>query len=181
MNIIDKFKNLYWRFIKSPEAYARYLGVKIGSNCLIDTRFWPSEPYLITIGDYVQITSRVSIFTLGGGNAVRRIDPDFDCFGKVVIEDWAYIGSQSVIMPGVTVGEGAIVAAGSVVTKSVPAYTVVGGNPAKFICSIDEYYKKNIKFNVLTKKMSAQDKKKILLSLPDDRFIIKPMLKDKSR
>ena len=152
MNIIDKFKNLYWRFIKSPEAYARYLGVKIGSNCLIDTRFWPSEPYLITIGDHVQITSRVSIFTHGGGNAVRRIDPDFDCFGKVVIEDWAYIGSQSVIMPGVTVGEGAIVAAGSVVTKSVPAYTVVGGNPAKFICSIDEYYKKNIKFNVLTKK-----------------------------
>ena len=110
---------------------------------------------------------------------MRRIDPDFDCFGKVVIEDWAYIGSQSVIMPGVTVGEGAIVAAGSVVTKSVPPYTVVGGNPAKFICSIDEYYKKNIQFNVSTKKMSAQDKKKILLSLPDEKFIRKPVMKDK--
>ncbi len=178
MNIIDKFKSLYWRFIKSPEAYARYLGVKIGSNCLIDTRFWPSEPYLIAIGNNVQITSRVSIYTHGGCNAVRRIDPDFDCFGKVVIEDWAYIGSQSVIMPGVTVGEGAIVAAGSVVTKSVPPYTVVGGNPAKFICSIDEYYKKNIQFNVSTKKMSAQDKKKILLSLSDERFIRKPVMKD---
>ena len=50
MSIVNRIKNLYWRFIKSPEAYARYLGVKIGKNCLIDTRLWTSEPYLITIG-----------------------------------------------------------------------------------------------------------------------------------
>ena len=64
---------------------------------------------------------------------MRSRIPDFDVFGKVQIEDWAYIGAYSQIMPGVTIGEGAIVAAGSVVTKSVPPRTVVGGNPAHLI------------------------------------------------
>ena len=176
MIIIKKIKNLYWRFIKSPEAYARHLGVNIGTNCLIDTRLWPSEPYLITIGNNVQITARVSIYTHGGGNAVRRIEPNFDCFGKVIIKDWAYIGSQSVIMPGVIVGEGALVAAGSVVTKSVPPYTVVGGNPAKYICSIDDYYRKNLPYNVSTKKLGVQEKKEILMSLSEEKFIKKPIM-----
>ena len=55
------------RFYTS-EQYARSIGVKIGKNCLIDTRNWPSEPYLITIGDNVQLTRCVSIYTHGGAN-----------------------------------------------------------------------------------------------------------------
>lgn len=55
-----------------------------------------------------------------------KIDP-------VTIEDKAWIGFNSIILKGVTIGEGAIVAAGSVVTKSVEPYTVVGGNPASVI------------------------------------------------
>ncbi|KAA6307584.1 hypothetical protein EZS27_040743, partial [termite gut metagenome] len=51
----------------------------------------------------------------------------------IVIKDKAWIGFHSIIMKGVTIGEGAIVAAGSVVTKDVPDYAVVGGNPAKII------------------------------------------------
>ena len=77
-----------------------------------------------------------------GGRSVRLQHPDFDIFGKVVIEDGAYIGAYSQIMPGVTIGKGALVAAGSVVTKTVAPYTVVGGNPAKFICTIEEFYEK---------------------------------------
>lgn len=68
----------------------------------------------------MQITRNVSIHTHGGGNSIRKDHPNFDAFGKVVIEDWAYIGAYSQIMPGVTIGEGALVAAGSIVTKSVP-------------------------------------------------------------
>ena len=79
---------------------------------------------------------------------MRSRIPDFDVFGKVQIEDWAYIGAYSQIMPGVTIGEGAIVAAGSVVTKSVPPRTVVGGNPARYICTVDEYIQKNLEFNL---------------------------------
>lgn len=99
--------------------------------------------------------------------------PDFDLFGKIVVKDWAYVGAGSQIMPGVTIGEHAIVAAGSIVTKSVPDYMVVGGNPAKVICSVDDYLKKNMKYNLQCKQMNAQEKKKFLLSLPDDKFIKK--------
>lgn len=157
----------------SPKTYARRIGVKIGEHCLIDTRNWPSEPYLITIGDYVQVTYGVSIYTHGGGNAIRERYPDFDIFGKVIIEDWAYIGAYSQIMPGVTIGEGALVAAGSVVTKSVAPHTVVGGNPARYICTTEEFYERNKKYNVGTYGLSPQEKKRVLLSLAEDKFIKK--------
>lgn len=104
---------------------------------------------------------------------MRKNNPDFDVFGKVVIEDWAYIGSYSQIMPGCTIGEGSLVAAGSVVTKSVPPHKVVGGNPAKEICSVDEYLRRNKEFDLRTKRLSASKKKEYLLSLPDDMFIVK--------
>lgn len=159
--------------IYSPEKYARHIGVTIGKNCVIETRNWSSEPYLITIGNHCAITHDVSIHTHGGGRAARQICPDFDMFGKVVIEDWAYIGAYSQIMPGVTIGEGALVAAGSVVTKSVPPHTVVGGNPARYICTTEEFYERNKKYNVSTKGLSPQEKKKILLTLSEDKFIKK--------
>ena len=76
-------------------------------------------------------------------------------------------------MPGVTVGEGALVAAGSVVTKSVAPHTVVGGNPARFICTTEEYYEKNKQFNVGTNGLNINEKKKVLLSLPDEKFVKK--------
>lgn len=164
-------------YLYSPEKYARHLGVTIGKNCLISSRNWGSEPYLVTIGNNCQITYNVSIFTHGGGQAVRHICSDFDVFGKVVIEDWAYIGAYSQIMPGVTIGEGALVAAGSVVTKSVPPHTVVGGNPARYICTVEEYYERNKQYNLKTKDLSLPDKKKYLLTLPDDCFIKKPFIK----
>lgn len=108
-----------------------------------------------------------------GGNVIRRQIADFDSFGKVVIKDWAYIGAHAQIMPGVTIGEGSIVAAGSVVTKSVPDGMVVGGNPAKIICSVNDYLQRNVKYNLKTKGMSIKNKKRYLLSLNDDVFIKK--------
>lgn len=167
------FKVLYWRYLKSPESYARHLGVNIGENCLIDTRRWPSEPYLITIGNNVQITDRVAFHTHGGCNCIRKLCPDFDVFGKRIVNDWVYIGAGAQIMPGVTIGEGALVAAGAIVTKSVPPHTVVGGNPARVICSTDDYIKRNVKYNIGSKGMSAPEKKKFLLSLSDSMFISK--------
>lgn len=58
--------------------------------------------------------------------------------GKVTIKDKAWIGFNSIILKGVTIGEGAIVGAGSVVTKDVPDWTIVGGNPAKIIRTMPE-------------------------------------------
>lgn len=173
--LINKF---YWHIIASPEKEARHLGVKIGENCLISTRYWSSEPYLITIGNHVQVTDCVSFHTHGGGNSIRKEHPEFDAFGKIIIEDWAYIGAWSHIMPGVTIGEGALVAAGSVVTKSVPSNTVVGGNPAKYISTTDEYIERNLKYNI-GRKLTKKEKREALLSMKDEQFIRKSYLKTK--
>ena len=171
--MIKIFKRLYERYILSAEQYARRQGVTIGKECLIATRNWGTEPYLITIGDRVQITSDVRFYTHGGAHIARQKYPNFDVFGKIKVEDGAYVGACSMIMAGVTIGEGALVAAGSIVTKSVAPRTVVAGNPARYICTVDEYIEKNLKYNVNTKGMSAEEKREYLLALSDDSFIKK--------
>ncbi len=173
LRFFDVIINAYLRKFH-PVKWARRLGVKVGEHTAIspETHF-PGEPYLITIGNHVQVTRSVSMYSHGGGNVVRRQIPDFDCFGKIVIEDWAYIGSESLIMPGVTIGEGALVAAGSVVTKSVPPGMVVGGNPAKVICSVDDYIERNKQYNVKAKGFDSKKKKEILQNLPEAMFLKK--------
>ena len=173
MSLFELLKSIYWRYFISPVEYAQHLGVRVGDSTSIAIRDWSSEPYLITIGNHVQITRGISIHTHGGGNVVRSAIPDFDVFGKVTIEDWCYIGAYSQILPGVIIGEGSLVAAGSIVTKSVPPHSVVGGNPAKVLCTVNDFIVKNEKYNVHSKGMSFADKKKYLLSLDDDHFIKK--------
>ena len=173
MNCFVRLYNLYLRNFKT-ERWARRIGVTVGEYTKISSAaVFSSEPYLITIGSHVQVTRGVTFYTHGGGNSIREKYPQFDCFGKIVVGDWAYIGSHSLIMPGVTIGEGALVAAGSVVTKSVEPHTVVGGNPAHFICTTDEYADKNMHYNLNTKGLTYDKKKKMLLSLPEDSFISK--------
>lgn len=174
--MINPFKRLlyfYWHYMVSPKNYARHIGITIGKNCRIFTRNWSSEPYLITVGNNVTVTHGVSIHTHGGGSVLRARYPDFDFFGKVVIKDWAYIGANSQIMPGVVIGEGALVAGGSVVTKSVAPHSVVGGNPARYICTTEEFYERNKKYNIGTNGLGYEAKKKLLLSMPDEKFIKK--------
>jgi Acetyltransferase (isoleucine patch superfamily) len=176
MRLINRFINffskLYWKYIASPIKYGRHIGVKIGNDCLISTRYWSSEPYLIEIGNHVQVTDKVSFHTHGGGNCIRAICPEFDVFGKIKVEDWAYIGAYSHIMAGVTIGEGALVAAGSVVTRSVAPHTVVGGNPAKFICTTEDYLNRNIMYSV-GRRLTKTEKREVLMNLPEHMFLKK--------
>ena len=76
-------------------------------------------------------------------------------------------------MKGVTIGDGAVVGAGSVVTKDVPANTIVAGNPARVICSLEEFIAKNEPYNLNSKGLDAKAKENLLKSLPEDRFIKK--------
>lgn len=174
--MLKKITNLLKKFL-SNEKYARHVGVKIGKNCLIGTRDWGSEPYLITIGNNVQITKNVHFHTHGGAHVLRIDNPNYDTFGMIKIEDWVYIGSESHILPGITIGNGSLVAAASVVTKSIPPGVVVGGNPARLICSIEEYKRKNSKYNINTNKLPANEKEKKLRELNEEAFIKKSILK----
>ncbi len=102
---------------------------------------WPIDQ--LYIGDYVCIGAEAVI--LMGGNNTHRVDwfssyPHLDFVtelyegkGDTTIGDGVWIGMRAMIMPGVTIGEGAMVAANSVVTKNVDPYTIVGGNPARVI------------------------------------------------
>jgi len=157
-----------------PVWTLRRMGMEIGDNCYIDRHiFIPSEPYLIKVGNNVGITSGVHLHTHGGARVLYDKVPDYDAFGKITIEDLAYIGSGAQIMPGVTIGEGSLVAAGAIVTKSVPKHTVVAGNPARIVCTVDEFCERNLKFNTHSRGMAYAKKKKLLLSLPEDRFMKK--------
>lgn len=95
------------------------------------------------IGDYVCIAAEAII--LMGGNHHHRTDwfclyPDMEFItdayiskGDTHIGDGSWIGMRAIIMPGVNIGEGAVIAANSVVTKDVPPYTIVAGSPAKAV------------------------------------------------
>lgn len=167
--ILNKYRRTFW----SPEKYARYIGVQIGKECDIQDINFGFEPYLVEIGNNVQITKGVKIFTHGGGWVFRKEFTNLDTFGKVIIKNNVYIGNNSLIMPGVTIGNNVIIGAGSVVTKSVPDNTVVAGNPAKIISDIEITKQNMVLYNVGTKKMSYEAKKKNLLSLSEDKFIKK--------
>jgi acetyltransferase-like isoleucine patch superfamily enzyme len=97
----------------------------INFGCMFDGR-----KFNVRIGDDVSIGPEASILTLGH-------DPqslDFaDRGGDVVIGDRAWIGYRAIILPGINIGEGAVVGAGAVVTKDVPAFSIVAGNPARII------------------------------------------------
>lgn len=163
---LNKIKKLFFYKFASPKAYAKYIGVNIGSNNLIGKDHWSSEPYLITIGSNCQLTN-CKIFTHGGGQVLRDKYPDFDIFGKVKIGNMVYIGTNSLIMPGVTIGDNVLVAAGSVVTKSVAPRMVVAGNPARIICTIEEYFDRNCKYDLHTKGLSMEEKQLIIESSQD--------------
>lgn len=90
----------------------------------------------VIIGEYSMLANNVSI--LGGDHIFDNPQKPIIFSGRPAISPTnigrdVWIGANSIIMSGITISDGAIIAAGSVVTKDVPAYTIVGGNPAKYI------------------------------------------------
>ncbi|MDO6470717.1 acyltransferase [Maribacter sp. 1_MG-2023] len=163
---------------QSPISYARSKGVKVGKNCKIAIKNWGSEPYLITIGNHVHITTNVQFINHDGGVWVFRQEiPNFDVFGRISIDDNTYIGNNAVIMPGVQIGKNCVIGANSVVTKNIPDNTVVAGVPATNICTTEEYKFKMMKINTNLKNKDDVLKKEAIEKLPLNAFINKKTLK----
>jgi acetyltransferase-like isoleucine patch superfamily enzyme len=105
-------------------------GVSIGNDTIIGFRSLLDGRAPLEIGDHVDIASEVMIY-----NSEHKLDdPMFEATEeRVEIGDYCFIGPRVIILPGVKIGRGAIVAAGAVVTKNVGDYEIVGGVPAKLI------------------------------------------------
>ena len=89
----------------------------------------------VCIGSHVNLAQGITVTALNHnfGDAARRIDEQGVSTKPVVIGDDVWIGANAVILPGVTIGSHCVIAAGAVVTKDVPDYTLAGGVPAKII------------------------------------------------
>jgi len=137
------FRSIYAKL--NHVGYAKYIGVNIGKNVHIygnPKDMFGSEPWRITLGNNVHITRDVLFITHDGGTLLFRDRiPDLEITSPINVGDNVYIGVRSIILPGVEIGSNTIIAAGSVVTKSVPCNTVFGGVPARKIKDIEEYLK----------------------------------------
>lgn len=137
-----------WRRLAQPDGtvWAEYLrrhgGLhRMGRRCAIQTNVVMTDPAHVSLGNNV----RLSGCTLFGHDGVVNMlmeayGGELDSVGKVDIRDNVFIGHQAIVMPGVTIGPDAVVAAGSVVTQDVPPGTVVGGVPAKRIGRVADLY-----------------------------------------
>ena len=105
-------------------------GITIGEDTIIGDHVFLDGRASLTIGNHTDIASSVMIY-----NSEHDLEKeDFSTKTEpVTIGDYVFIGPRAIILPGITIGKGAIVAAGAVVTKNIPDFTIVGGVPAKEI------------------------------------------------
>ncbi|WP_325437918.1 acyltransferase [Pseudomonas nitroreducens] len=154
----ERLRNIYYRRILGIQigqdthvsmrmfftGYHSRCNVRIGNNCVINRETYLDGRTGVEIGNNVNISFQTCILSLHHDHN----SPDFVAIGApVVIKDNAWIGARATLLPGVIIGEGAVVAAGAVVARSVPDYTVVGGVPAKVIGERNRHLTYKTKFS----------------------------------
>jgi acetyltransferase-like isoleucine patch superfamily enzyme len=182
INYIIKTINVLRRNFLPCNLYAKSIGVKMGEGCMLNTKEFSSEAYLIEMGDYVRVAKHVRFFTHGGMWSQRKRHPELllEQFGKIKIGDYSYIGEGCMIMPGVEIGSNCIVGAGSVVTKSIPDGVMVAGNPVRYIGMTDDFVKKVSENPSIDSKafyrLNSIEREKYVKGIPDERLIKKGIL-----
>jgi acetyltransferase-like isoleucine patch superfamily enzyme len=99
-----------------------------------------SEPYLLSFGDRITLADGVRFITHDGATILFRDSyPDLNLHLPIHVLDNVFIGAGAIVLPGVVIGPDAVVGAGAVVTRDVAPRSVVAGNPARLVKTLDEY------------------------------------------
>ena len=131
----------------NPPFYCDYgHNIEIGKNAFINYNCTIIDVGKVVIGDNCQIAPNVSIYTAGHPVHPATRNTAYEYGIDITIGNNVWIGGNTVIMPGVRIGDNAVIGAGSIVTKDIPAWTVAAGNPCRVIRKITEadrytYYK----------------------------------------
>lgn len=135
-----------------PQMYIKHLrsvGVKIGGDTMLfgEVLIDETSPSFVEIGSHCVLTDGVKVLVHGWIHPVLAhkygvISEAVLAPKKVKIGNYVFLGTNALVLKGVTIGDNVIIGAGSVVTHDIPSDCVAAGNPCKVICSIDEYYEK---------------------------------------
>ena len=146
--MIDILKRIKYILFGSKINKKQPVKYRIGNvkhhNSLIDTLL----PQFVTIGD--NFISAPGSIILAHDASLFLFSKEYRC-EETIIGNNVFLGANAVVLPGVTIGDGAIIGAGSVVTKNVSPDSVYAGNPAKFICTVEQYREKCYVKDVLYK------------------------------
>lgn len=123
---------------RTREYLLRRANLKIGKKTVINIglNVYDTQDCVVEIGDFCAIAANVSLITASGPNMsqladIPYIQEHYIKSGRIVIEDHVWIGANVIVLPGIHIGQNSIIGAGSIVTKNVPANSVVKGQPAK--------------------------------------------------
>jgi len=168
--MINKIKYIILKVIVkllSTEKKAILLGVHIGRNNNFGKNHnFGSEPYLIKIGNNFNSASNINFITHDGSiRVLRNLYPEYaksDLIKPIIIGNNVFIGMNVNILPGTHIGDNVIIGAGSIVKGQIESNSIYAGVPAKFICSIENYFEKNKAKFIETKHLDYFEKKDYL-------------------
>lgn len=151
MSIVKSIvKRIVYPTSYNNEAYIRYLrkkGIEIGKGCVFfsptETHVDTQRPHMLKIGDYAKITRNVTILCHDYSRGVYCNMRGMGNAGEgrpTLIGNNVFIGMNAIILIGAHIDDNSIIGAGAVVMGNYPAGAVIAGNPAKVICTIDDFY-----------------------------------------
>ncbi|MCI5140478.1 MAG: acyltransferase [Candidatus Electrothrix sp. ATG1] len=158
--MLEQIKNVYHHLLAyKKKQYLDSLvgnGLTMGNNVTImDGCFFdPTHCYLIYIGENCTLAPNVRLIA---HDASMKNILGYTRVGKIIIEENCFIGDSVIILPGVTIGNGSVVGAGSVVIKDIPSESVAAGNPCRVLCHRNEYIDKHKKHMVGRKTPYAEE------------------------
>jgi len=145
MDIFSRIRDR-WQAARDPLGFAKRIGLNLNGRVSfygVSRGMFGSEPWMISFGDNVVVAAECQFLTHDGGTTIlRREHPELEWSAPIRVGNDVFLGYRTVVMPGVHIGDRVVIGACSVVTKNIPSNSVVAGNPARRLGTVDDYLEK---------------------------------------